>query len=655
MTANRPRVLYVDDNRLDRELVRDALAHAPTELDLVEAASADEFESAFDDSSFDVVLTDFNICGFEGFQVLARVHDHDPEIPVIIVTGTGSEEIAVEAMKSGAADYIIKSPTSISRLPASIEAVLRSRRLVREKAQAERSLRESEARFRRAVVRAPVPVAIHAEDGEILAISDIWFELTGYTRSELSTVGAWVERAYGERTSEVLGNIARTYRADAPLDAGEFAVRCADGSQRIWDFRSTHLGTLPDGRRCAISIASDVTERRSLEAQLRQSQKLEAVGRLAGGVAHDFNNMLQVILGYASLAVDELGPQEEVPPWLTMIMEAANRSASLTRQLLAFARIQTIEPQRVKLEEALNGIVKLLSRIVEEHVTLSCEVSADTPDVEMDPAQLDSIVANLVINARDAIEGAGRIAVRAERRTVGTEARVDLPPGDYVAVTVQDTGTGIAPGDLDRLFEPFFTTKERGVGSGLGLATVYGIVRQNGGSITVTSEPGAGSTFTVLLPRYVGQTPLLQDAGSHPTWSGEARRVLLVEDDEAVLRITERLLSDLGFHVTATGDPAHAIELVREGIGPLDLLMTDVVMPGLGGVELAEEIRKLVPDIPVLFTSGYPAGTVSSHGVLHDSVHFLSKPFSREKLAAKVAEALAADSASGRSDTGDNE
>ena len=246
---------------------------------------------------------------------------------------------------------------------------------------------------------------IHAEDGEILAISDIWFELTGYTRDELTTVGAWVERAYAERASEALEAIARTYEVEAPLDEGEFAVRCADGSQRIWDFRSTSLGTLADGRRCAISIASDVTERRSLEAQLRQSQKLEAVGRLAGGVAHDFNNMLQVILGYASIAIDEMGPSAEVPTWLAMIMEAANRSANLTRQLLAFARVQTIEPQRVELDEALSGIVKLLSRIVEEHVTLSCEVAPDTWDVEIDPAQLDSVVANLVINARDAIEG----------------------------------------------------------------------------------------------------------------------------------------------------------------------------------------------------------------------------------------------------------
>ncbi|MDF1566554.1 MAG: response regulator [Spirochaetaceae bacterium] len=653
MIREKPRVLYVDDNRLDRELIRDALTHAERDYELIEASSAQEFEAALNETRFDVVLTDFDICGFKGLQVLARVHERYPKLPVIIVTGTGSEEIAVAAMKSGAADYIFKSPKSISRLPASIEAILHFHHLAEEKALAEISLRESEARFRRAVIAAPVPVMIHAEDGEIMTISDIWLQLTGYDRSELTSTRTWAEHAYGRSTPDTQETISQTYEGTDPRDEGEFTITCADGSMRIWAFRSTPLGQLPDGRRCAISIASDMTEHRRLEAQLRQSQKLEAVGRLAGGVAHDFNNMLQVILGYAALAIDEIGPSLEVPGWLLMIMEAAKRSANLTRQLLAFARIQPLEPKPVKVEEALPGIVKLLTRIVEEQVTLTCEVAPETWDVEVDPAQLDSIVANLVINARDAIAGSGRIDVRAMNRSIQSADHIDLLPGDYVAITVRDTGTGIDPDALDRVFEPFFSTKERGIGSGLGLATVFGIVRQNHGWVSVESELRKGSIFTVLLRRY-NPSPGMKQEKSPRVQSEEARRVLLVEDDEAVLRITERLLTDLGHRVTATGDPIYALELVRQGIGPVDLIVSDVVMPGLNGPELVEELRKVMPEVPVLYTSGYPAGTVSDHGVLDDDIHYLPKPFSREELAQKISETFLSAPAAGPTSNGED-
>jgi PAS domain S-box-containing protein len=631
MILKRIRVLYVDDSRLDRELVRDALSHGETTYELTEAATAEEFEAALHAATFDVVLTDFNICGFEGLQVLARVRELFPDVPVILVTGTGSEEIAVEAMKNGAADYIIKSSRSITRLPASIEGAIRSRRLTDEKARAEEALRESEARFRHAVVKAPFPVMIHAEDGEILAVSDVWFELTGYRPNDLTSTRKWAELAYGEYSAETLEGIALTYQGTEPIDEGQFAVRCADGSERIWMFRSTPVGTLANGRRCAISMASDMTDYRAMESQLRQSQKLAAIGRLAGGVAHDFNNMLQVILGYGSIAIDSLDSSTVLSGWLTMIMEAANRSANLTRQLLAFVRTQPLEPKRVDPGEALTGMVKLLSRIVEEDVVLVCDVSSDIWSLEIDPAQLDSIVANLVINARDAIVGAGRIEVEATNRPMSS--------GDYVAITVRDTGTGIVSEQLGRVFEPFFTTKERGTGNGLGLATVSDIVRNSGGSITVESESGMGTMFTVLLPRYKAPLPADSPVPHQKTAPAGSRRILLVEDDEAVLRITEQLLIELGYKVTATGDPFHALELVRQDIGTVDLVMTDVVMPGLDGPTLVQQVRSILPTVPVLFTSGYPAGIVNDHGVVDDDIHFLPKPFSREQLARKVAEA----------------
>lgn len=337
-----------------------------------------------------------------------------------------------------------------------------------------------------------------------------------------------------------------------------------------------------------------------------------------------------------------------------MIMEAAGRSANLTRQLLAFAHVQPVELQTIKLDEAITGIVKLLSRIVEEEVELTGDVAPGTWNIQMDLSQLDSIIANLVINARDAIVGAGKIEIRAGNRSVAVDEVPGVPPGNYVMISVRDTGAGIASYDIERVFEPFFTTKNRGSGSGLGLASVRRVARDSGGTVTVESSPNGGSTFSVFLPRYDAPTrphhresPRLQ----HPT--DAPRRVLLVEDEEDVLRITERLLIDLGFQVIATRDPQHAFELVQQGVGPLDLIMTDVVMPGINGPTLVEQLRTIVPDVPVLFTSGYTADKLDQHGVLNERVHFLPKPFSREKLEEKVAGVLLAGTSPGPNGDGE--
>ena len=655
MPMTRPRILSVDNPGSDRRLIGDALSHIQTDVELFSAETQDELSAALRGAAIDVVLTDLDVCGFHGLEVLAHVQLLCPGVPVIIVTANVAAETAVEAMKSGASDYIIKSPQSISRLPASIEAALCSRRIFQEKEDTLRSLHESEARLRHAVIHAPVPAMIHADDGEILAISTIWFELTGYTVGEISSTQEWTRLAMGEQASDSLSTIAKPRDVSTPLDVGEFVVRCADGSQRVWVFRSTPLGVLSDGRGCAISIASDVTEHRELEAMLRRSQKLEAVGRLAGGVAHDFNNMLQVILGYATLATKEFGPPAEVPPWLAMIMEAAGRSADLTRQLLAFTHLQPIELQTVKLEDAITGIVKLLSRIVEEEVELTSDVAPGTWNIEMDLSRFDSVVANLVINARDAIVGAGKIDVMARNRSIATDEIPDLSPGDYVMISVHDTGAGIAPRNIERVFEPFFTTKASGVGNGIGLSSVQGIVRESGGSVVVESTPDEGTTFSVFLPRYDTPPPSQHRERPRPVSSDAPRRVLLVEDEEEVLRITERLLLDLGFQVVATRNPEHALELVQQNVGPLDLVMTDVVMPGIDGPTLVERLRTLVPEVPVLFTSGYPADTLGEHGVWNERTHFLPKPFSRDKLEEKVEEVLQAGSTRDPSDAGDIE
>ena len=643
MKQTTTRVLYVDDEVLDRELMRDAIEHAEQSIELTLASSRDEFERAIAEETYDLVVTDFNILGYEGTQVLAQVHERWPQVPVIIVTGTGSEEIAVDAMKKGAADYIIKTPAAIERLPRAITAVLETTRLRREQRAAEMALRESEIRFRRAIYESPVPTMIYAEDGEIVTMSRSWELNTGYGQRDIPTVGDWVHRAYGPRSDEVFDRVGGNPGAATPHHGSELEVRCKDGSTRIWTFSSTPLGALPDGRSCTMTVANDVTEQRELEAKLRQAQKMEAVGRLAGGVAHDFNNMLQVIIGYASIAQSQEPDSPQIRTALEMILNASSRSADLTRQLLAFARMQAVEPRTVDAKAALDGIVRMLERVVGEQFSIECEVATGIGQLHIDPSQLDSLLANLVINARDAMPDGGVIAIEARNETLPQRmaAEHDVDAGDFCMITVSDTGTGMDQHTIEHIFEPFYTTKELGLGTGLGLSTVYGIATQNGGFVAVESEVDKGTTMRVYLPWCEGRDSNEETRADRVRDDARNERVvLLVEDDPEVLEITSHMMRRIGFQVVATGEPQHAVELMNDGIGAIDLVVTDVIMPQMNGHELVCALREIDPNLPALYTSGYPADAIGPKGILDADVHFLPKPFNQERLAAKIREVL---------------
>lgn len=384
-------------------------------------------------------------------------------------------------------------------------------------------------------------------------------------------------------------------------------------------------------------------ERRLLEEQLLQAQKLEAVGRLAGGVAHDFNNMLGVILGHAEIALMQLPPDHPLVDELREIIKAAKRSADLTRQLLAFARRQTIAPQVLDLNDTVEAMLQMLERLIGEDIELIWLPGQNLWPVKMDPSQLHQILANLCVNARDAINGGGQIiiethAVSLDQAYCATHA--GCVPGDYVLLMVTDNGCGMAKETLDNIFEPFFTTKGVGEGTGLGLATVYGIVKQNKGFIHVYSEPGQGTTFKIYLPPYLGvwEKPAKIAGGATPQGQGET--VLLVEDEEPVLKLTRQMLTRLGYRVLVASRPEEAIQLAKDHAGPLHLLVTDVIMPKMNGAVLAGEIQRLHPHCQTVFISGYTANVIAKRGILTDGVHFLAKPFSLQELAIKVRAAL---------------
>ncbi|GAB6096988.1 hypothetical protein JCM14469_32420 [Desulfatiferula olefinivorans] len=386
-----------------------------------------------------------------------------------------------------------------------------------------------------------------------------------------------------------------------------------------------------------------ITERKKLETQLLQAQKMESVGRLAGGVAHDYNNMLGVIIGYTELLLDKLEPDSELREDLNEIFMAARRSADITRQLLAFSRQQPIAPQRLDLNDTVESMLKMLRRLIGEDIDLVWRPGPRLFPVYMDPIQVDQILVNLCVNARDAIDDVGRIVI--ETASMSFDAaycaqHADVLPGDYVVLAVSDDGCGMDGGTRDMVFEPFYTTKAAGKGTGLGLATVYGIVKQNRGFITIYSEPGQGTVFRIYLPRNKAHEDKALKARKAEKESGGSETLLLVEDDPALLRMTSMMLERQGYLLLKASTPDEAIGLARGHDGMIPLLITDVIMPGMNGRELADQIRSIKPEVTVLFMSGYTASVIADRRILDDGLNFLQKPFTKKELAAKVRESL---------------
>ena len=523
-----------------------------------------------------------------------------------------------------------------------------ARDITRRKQSAE-ALRASEERFRLLAELAPVGIVISDREEKTLYVSPKFVEIFGYGRDEMPSVEAWWSQAYPDEDlrrrvrREWSAAIAEARAKRAEIRPLVYPVTCKDGQVRQVEFRLKATETLN------VLVFTDVTERKQAEdererlmGQLAQSQKMESIGRLAGGVAHDFNNMLGVILGHTELALGQTDPAQPIHGSLEEIRRAAERSADLTRQLLAFARKQIVSPRVLDLNETLEGMLKMLRRLIGEDIALVWRPGDNLGAVKMDPSQIDQILANLCVNARDAIQDTGTITI--ETRAVDVDAafraeRTEVAPGAYVMLSVSDDGCGIAQDTQAYLFEPFFTTKEVGQGTGLGLATVYGIVTQNSGFIEVDSSPGEGATFRVYLPCH-GAEEVSTTGGEAPPPAQGHETILLVEDEPLILKMARVMLERNGYTVLTAVTPGEAIRLARERGGDIHLLMTDVVMPEMNGRDLARELQSLYPELKCLFMSGYTADVIAHHGVLDQGVHFLQKPFSVRELTAKVREAL---------------
>jgi PAS domain S-box-containing protein len=525
---------------------------------------------------------------------------------------------------------------------------------VAELRQAEQALRESDERLRQAVRVSHIGIFDHDHVSDTIYWSPQQREIYGWGPDETVTLPAFLDCVYAEDRERIAADVRR---AHDPAGSGLFDVEHRiirrDGALRWLSTRSQTFFAVKDGVRHpvrTVGAVRDITEskraeeeRGKLQAQLTQAQKMESVGRLAGGVAHDFNNMLSVILGHAGLALRRLERDSPLHAHLQQIQAAAQRSANLTRQLLAFARKQTIAPKVLDLNDTMEGMLNMLRRLIGEDIDVAWIPGSGLWPVKIDPAQLDQILANLLVNARDAIVDKGKVTIETENVVLDEAYCAGHPgftPGRFVMLVVSDDGCGMDREILAHLFEPFFTTKGVGQGTGLGLATVYGIVKQNEGYINVYSEPGKGTTFKIYLPCYAAETIPATAEGLAQAVTGGTETILLVEDEPIVLGLSKSLLEELGYTVLTAGTPSEAIRLADEHAGEIHLLITDVVMPEMNGRDLAKQLLSLRPNIKVLFMSGYTANVIAHRGVLEQGVHFIQKPFSIEELSVKVREVL---------------
>ena len=495
----------------------------------------------------------------------------------------------------------------------------------------------------------PIGKALVTPDGRSLRGNKELCRMLGYSQEEL-LMKTFKEITHPDDLEADLVNMKLMLAGE--IDAYEIEKRYfhKDGNI-VWAQLNVSLARDSAGQPLFfIAQVQDITKRKQAEkesevltAQLVQAQKMGAVGRLAGGVAHDFNNMLQVILGRTSIALAQVDSAQPLFGDLEEVCKAAERSADLTRQLLAFARKQAIAPKVVDLNETVEGMLKMLRRLIGENIDLAWHPGESLWPVNIDPTQIDQLLANLCINARDAIADVGKITIET-KNIVFDETYCAIHggfvPGEFVRLAVSDDGHGMGKEIHDKIFEPFFTTKPFGQGTGMGLATVYGIVKQNGGFINVDSEPRQGTTFHLYLPRHAGKADKVPEKHTAEIPYGDGETILVVEDEASILKLTRTMLEGLGYAVLTADRPGAALQLAKEHAGKIHLLITDVVMPEMNGRELAERLQGLCPALKCLFMSGYTANVIAHHGVLDEGMHFIQKPVTHKHLAAKVREAL---------------
>ena len=636
------RVLHLEDSPRDAEMLHDALKTGGVSADIVLVTSKERFEAALAGDSFDIILSDYNVPGYDGIAAVKLAQETRPETPVIVVSGTVGEEEAVKCLHVGATDYLLKQ--RLERLVPAVQRAIQDAEERRGRKGAEQALQHRERRLS-SIYETVADVLFYVE-----VEKDGRYRFTSINQAFVSTTGLEYSHVVGKRVDEVVPEPSLTLVLEKYGEAirEKKIVRWEETSDYPKGRLTGEVSIAPifdDAGNCThlVGAVHDVTERKQLEAQFRQSQKMESVGQLAGGIAHDFNNLLTVINGMAELGLAQLREGDQLHEDLQEILRAGQRAAALTRQLLAFSRKQILQPQVMNLNTVVAEMESMLRRLIGEDIDLVVVPTQGLGSVKADPGQIEQVLANLAVNARDAMPQGGKLTVETQSVEIGEQYarqhRVAVQPGPYVMLSMSDTGVGMDEVTRGRIFEPFFTTKAPGKGTGLGLSTVYGIVKQSDGFISVYSEVGHGTSFKIYLPQVAevagGKRHSPTVAPAHGT-----ETILLVEDVEGLRKLTKRMLESAGYTVLTAANGEEALLLLERYEKPLHLMVTDVVMPGMSGRTLAERFDAIRPGMKVLYMSGYTDDVVVRHGVLDKGMPFLGKPFAVVELTRKVREVL---------------
>jgi two-component system, cell cycle sensor histidine kinase and response regulator CckA len=641
------KILLLEDNPDDAASIVAELERSGWSTSVERVLDRESMLTALAGSHFDVVISDYRLPHLRAPEALALWREHERDTPFIVCSGTCGEEEAAELVRSGASDFVLKPGwVRLARAVARELRTVESRRALRESElaceHATAALERSEHLFHDLFESAPEATFILTSGDVVRAANERAMALFGYGAAEI--VGQAFER--------FLPSVGRSLRAVREAAAEGEPVKSPFEEEGLRGCGErfpceVSLGRLANEGGLLVASVHDLTERHRLEDQLRQTQKMEAIGRLAAGVAHDFNNILGVVIGNSQLLMKDAKAGDRARARGEQILLASERGVGLTRQLLAFSRREAGGESLLDFNETTERISSLLARLLGEDIAFEFRRSEPLGLVRANRTELEQILMNLAVNARDAMADGGRLLIETSNEVVDhayVRAQVDAAPGNYVCVSVSDSGQGMSKEVQERVFEPFFTTKPEGKGTGLGLATVYSIVKRNRGFVHLYSEVGRGTTFRIYLPLVIGEPE--RPVATSGVEKG-AGTVLLVEDDPALGELIRELLQENGYRVLAASNPRDALALAGRYVGGLDLLVTDIVMPGMNGKDLAGRLQETRPGLRVLYMSGYTADIVGHHGLLEGGSVFLSKPFTEEALTQSIRRALAGAGASG--------
>jgi PAS domain S-box-containing protein len=677
---SKPAVLIIDDDRSNLAIVTDYLKSGDYDILVAEDGRIGIERARF--ARPDLILLDVLMPGIDGFETCRRLKADAAtrEIPVIFMTALSDTDNKIKGFAAGAVDYVTK-PSQREEVLARVGVHLRIRELatnlqeakallenrveqrtaqleranqelqaeITERMQAEKALAESKNYLDKIINSISDPISVKDTSRHWVLLNDAACSFIGRERAEL--LGKCADDVFPEHEARAIREQDRRVLASGRESVMEHTTTAANGTARSIILKKT-LYTDERGRQYIVAIIRDITEHKILEEQLRQAVKMEAVGTLAGGVAHDFNNLMTAVMGYSELLLRRI-PEEN--PWrrdIEQISKAGRRAASLTQQLLAFSRKQVAQPKILDINQVIAETEEILKRLIGENIHLVSRPAPLLGRVMADPGLIGQVLMNLALNARDAMPQGGQLTIETANVHLGeayARHHIDVAPGNYVVLIVSDTGIGMDAETRSHIFEPFFTTKEKGKGTGLGLATVYGIVKQSGGHIWGDSEPGRGATFKVYLPRAEQKSDVAEpDDSPAVSLSGGSETILIVEDDDIVRELVNTTLCLAGYTVLESEDGDKAIELCREQEGRIHLLITDVVMPRMGGCELASLLGPECPMMKVLYISGHSENAIEHHGVMEEGAAFLQKPFTPEALTRKIRQVLDGDSLPGR-------